>query len=387
MSDLSCRILVVFVDALGPAQLDRFGDRLGFLPRRRTLRGILGYSSGALPTILTGAPPSIHGRMCLFSRNAEEEGGILSPLSILGILPRTIHERQSVRRLAALGLAKYSNISGYLALHRVPPQAFRWLDIPEREDLFQTEAIGAASTFLADARAAGLCVFTAKWNLPEAKRWGEAFTTLSTLQPDLTFLYSAELDAHLHKFGNAARNTEPMLTRIAGRIRRAQELLAKGGRPLMTIVVGDHGMADVHRIIDPRPLAAQISAEHSFIDSTMWRFWGPESTLVTTRKQLETALIPGSWFDLRMLRSRGVPVIGAPFGQALWLLPEGAIFAPSWLGGNARGMHGYDVGTQSSLAALASNDDAISTCNALTDVAAAIRKRFGLGQPQKMGCA
>jgi len=110
MSDAVRRVLVVFVDALGPAQLERFNDRLAFLPHRRTLRGILGYSSGALPTILTGAPPSIHGRMCLFARNAEEDEGILAPLSMLGLLPRALHERRWVRRLAASMLKKQQGL-------------------------------------------------------------------------------------------------------------------------------------------------------------------------------------------------------------------------------------------------------------------------------------
>lgn len=382
MSDATCRMLVVFVDALGPAQMQRFSEQLAFLPYRRTLRGILGYSSGALPTILTGAPPPVHGRMCLFSRHDDEGGGILAPLSILGLFPRILHERNSVRRLAASLLSKRFGLSGYLALHRVPPEAFRWVDIPEREDLFQAETIGRARTFLADARAAGLNVFTANWKLPETQRWREAFSTIAKRQPDLTFLYSTELDAHLHECGNRVQKTHEVLSRIARRITRARSILAKDPRPLVTIVVGDHGMADVTRIVDPRPWAARLRVEHAIVDSTMWRFWGDDSTLAHTRRTLEFSNIPGSWLDLRALRARGAPVVGAPYCQSLWLLPEGAIFAPSWVGNKARGMHGYDVGTQSSLAAFASDDATISNCNALTDVASIIRKHLGLGMPK-----
>ena len=382
MSDVARRVLVVFVDALGPAQLERFDDRLAFLPHRRTLRGILGYSSGALPTILTGAPPSIHGRMCLFARNAEEGEGILAPLSMLGLLPRALHERHWVRRLAASMLKKHRGLSGYLELHRVPPEAFQWLDIAERDDLFQTEMIGGASTFLADARAAGLRVFSANWKLPETERWREAYSTIEATQPDLTFLYATELDAHLHGYGNTTQRTQQVLSRIANRITHARELLAKDGRKLITIVVGDHGMADVTRVVDPRPWAARMNIEQSIVDSTMWRFWGDDASLSRFRRELESANLPGSWLDLRALRARSVPVVGAPFAQALWLLPEGTIFSPSWVGGKARGMHGYDVGTQSSLAAIASDDAAISNCGALVDVASTIRKHLGLGMPK-----
>jgi len=384
MSDSARRLLIVFVDAMGPAQLQRFHEQLAFLPHRRTLRGILGYSSGALPTILTGAPPSVHGRMCLFSRNVDESESILSPLSMLGLLPRAIHERNAVRRIAASLLAKHCGLSGYVALHRVPPEAFRWIDMPEREDLFQAEMIGRARTFLADARQAGLCVFTANWRMPEAERWQNAFSTIEAMQPDLTFLYATELDGHLHEHGNANPSTDEVISRIAQRIGRAREILAKDARPFITIVVGDHGMADVTRTVDPRPCMARLRIEHSIVDSTMWRFWGNDAMLSGVRRELEFSNTPGSWLDLRSLRARSVPTAGAPFGQALWLLPEGMIFAPSWVGNKARGMHGYDIGTQSSLAALAADDAAISSCTSLTDVAPLIRKYMGLDLPRSV---
>src|SRR6185436_9386184 len=108
----------------------------------------LGYSSGALPTLLTGAPPAAHGRMCLFSKRRAEEASILAPLSWLGLLPRVVHERGRLRRALARALAQARGLTGYVALHRVPPEAFRWLDLPEREDLFHAEQIGRARTFL-----------------------------------------------------------------------------------------------------------------------------------------------------------------------------------------------------------------------------------------------
>src|SRR4051812_46783423 len=94
------RVLVVFVDALGPDQLESAGG-LGGLPHRGRLRGILGYSCGALPTLLTGAPPERHGRMCLFSHVERGEEGVLAPLKWLGLLPRLVHERGRLRRAAA----------------------------------------------------------------------------------------------------------------------------------------------------------------------------------------------------------------------------------------------------------------------------------------------
>ena len=386
MSDISRRVLVVFVDALGPAQLARFGDRLAFLPHQRALQGILGYSTGALPTILTGMTPSVHGRMCLFSRRGVNDDDVLSPLSILGLLPRFVHERGLVRRTAAAWLTRRSGLSGYVALHKVPPEAFGWLDIPEREDLFHASMIGRARTFLADARCAGLSVFAANWKLAETMRWREAFASIQNLQPDLTFLYSAEIDGHLHEYGNGDARTDAVFSRIARRIARARELLAKDARPLVTILVGDHGMADVGQVVDPRPLVARLGIDRIIVDSTMLRMWADAGTLSRARSELERAGIPGSWLDQKAMRVRDVPVSGSPFGRALWLLPEGTIFAPSWVGGKARGMHGYDLGTQSTLASLVSDDGSISGCRRLTDVADVIRRHLGLANSETV-CA
>jgi hypothetical protein len=378
MSSTPRRVLVVFVDAFGRTQLDRFGEHLDFLPHRRGLRGILGYSSGALPTVLTGAPPATHGRMCLFSKRADADESILSPLAWLGLLPAVLHERAALRRWLGRALAHAAGLTGYVALHRVPPEAFRWLDLPERDDLFRADRIGAASTFLADARRAGLSVLTARWQSPEAERWAAAYTELERRQPDLAFLYVTELDGALHARGNDAPEIEEVVRRFAARIARARERLGADGTPVTTIVVGDHGMADVTRVVDPRPVLAQLGAAQAFVDSTMIRLWGGEAALSRARLALERAALPGAWLDAGALRERRVPMEGAPFAEALWLLPEGTLFAPSFLGGRVRGMHGYDVGASSAFAGLASDDPAVLGATALTDVAGIVRERLSL---------
>jgi hypothetical protein len=372
------RVLVVFVDAFGPTQLEQFGSELSFLPHRRALRGILGYSSGALPTILTGTPPREHGRMCLFSKRREDEESILSPLAWLSLLPRVLHERGALRRFLSRALAKARGLTGYVALHRVPPEAFRWLDLPERDDMFRAERVGPARTFLADARSAGLSVFAADWRLPEDARWAQANEAISRDKPDLTFLYAPELDGALHMRGNHDEAVSQMAAKIARRIAGARERLADDGASLTTMLVGDHGMADVDSVIDPRPLLAKIDVKHVFVDSTMIRFWGDDIALARARRTLEASGIAGSWLGTSQLEERSAPTEGSPYGQAIWLLPEGAIFAPSFLGGRVRGMHGYDLGTASSFAALASDDEGALRCASLTDIGGHVKAELGI---------
>lgn len=370
--------MVVFVDALGPAQLERFRERLGFLPHRRALGGVLGFSSGALASVLTGVPPAAHGRMCLFTSRAPGSDGVLEPLRWLGLLPRVLHERGAVRRYVGRAFARAAGLTGYVALHRVPPEAFRWLDIPERDDIFAAPDIGGQSTFLSDARRAGLSVYAAKWQLPEAERWVDAHASLRALAPDLAFLYSAELDAALHAHGNRGAATLEVIDRIAANISRARELMSRGGGRVLTIVVGDHGMADVLDTVDPRDVVGRLSGVKLFVDSTMLRVWGDAAALATAQREVTRARWPGRWLDAAALGERSAPVVGAPYGHAIFLLDEGVIFVPSWVGGRVAGMHGYDVSTGSARAAVASDEVLPEECDSITAIAGVVRARLGL---------
>ncbi|MFY0580624.1 alkaline phosphatase family protein [Cystobacter fuscus] len=371
------RVLLVFVDALGPSQLE-FAGGLGGLPYRGHLHGILGFSCGALPTILTGTPPEQHGRMCLFSQ-ANQGSGILSPLVHLGLLPRLIHERGRVRRLAAKVLARTAGLTGYVDLYRVPPELFEWLDMPEREDLFTAERIGGQETFLSQARQAGLSVFTAPWRMPEAERWQHTVEMLRTKRPQLAFAYATEIDGALHRTGNGSQEAAAAARRVTTGIERAVEAMRAGGGEVTTIVVGDHGMADIHRVIDPRPLLRHLSGTRLFVDSTMMRFWGSDQELDRVRALVEAEGLPGRWLDTRELQARKAPVKDEPYGRAFLVLDEGNLFSPSFVGGAVRGMHGYDVDCHSARAAIASDRPIPAGVGALTDVATWIRSLLGLG--------
>jgi hypothetical protein len=373
------RVLVAFVDALGPSQLARMGP-LGAARHTGKLDGILGYSCAALPTLLTGTTPEHHGRMCLFSRREEGMPGILSPLAWLGLLPRVLHERGPVRRAAASLLSRVEKLSGYVALYKIPPSAFRWLDIPEREDLFSARAIGGQRTFLSRAREHGLSVYSPEWRRPEEERWEAARESMRRDPADLTFLYFTDLDGTLHREGNDSQAARNVGKRTAERIDTAARLLGRGGDDTLVLVVGDHGMADVRRTVDPRPLTARATSARVFVDSTMLRVWGTPEERNALRGSLERARIGGSWLESDDLARRHAPVRGAPFGDAVFVLEEGTIFAPSFVGGAMKGMHGYDVGTPSSHAAIASSVPLPSTCRSLSDLSGVVETALGLPQ-------
>lgn len=320
--------------------------------------------------------------MCLFSGPQRQRSGVLTPLTWLGLLPRIVHERRRLRSLAARALTRWQGLSGYVALHRVPPEAFAWLDIPEREDMFAAADIGGVPTFLATARQAGLDVYAAPWQIPEEQRFGHAHDALAARQPRLAFLYAGALDGALHRDGNRRATTVEVGGAIAKAVAKARRLLSAGlpggVADVLTLVVGDHGMADVVKVVDPRPAADELAGTRLFVDSTMMRFWGDSTQLDRCRLAMERSRAPGRWLDSAALRAREVPVADAPYGDAIFVLDEGVLFAPSFLGGQVRGMHGYDTACASANAALASDHDIPGDVTSTASLAGYILRSLGL---------
>lgn len=371
------KVLIVFIDAFGPDQLDRFDEFFNFLPYKKTLHGILGYSSGALPTVLTGATPEEHGRMCLFSERQHSETSILRPLKWMGLLPKVVHERSRVRRVAEKFLAKYAKLEGYVALHKVPPELFDWLDMPERDDMFMSDDIGGKKTFLSDAREAGLNVYSAPWQLPEKERWDRSFEAITSQQPDLAFLYATALDGIMHNEGPNGSVAVDAAELIGRNINRARELMMEHGDNLTTLIVGDHGMSEITSYIDPRPMLSRVGNIRLFVDSTMIRAWGADSELSLLRLEIEKEKWPGKWLQGETLKQRKVPKDDV-FGRAIFVLDEGSMFAPSFLGGRVAGMHGYDTGCACSKAALASDQPIEEVVTGIDDIAGVVRRHLGL---------
>jgi len=364
-------VLVVFVDAMGPAQAPALLEAGLGLNHVTTVRGVLGYSSGAIPTILTGAHPEIHGRMCLFSRASDAASpGPLAPLRWLGLLPRIVHERERVRRVAGRVLSRLRGYNGYVALHRVPPVLFGSIDIPEKEDLFQARRIGTATTFLQHAREAGLRVVATDWKLPEAKRV-EQIEALP--DADLAFLYLSGMDAILHRDGDMSTDARSWCLDAAGWIDRARRALSRSGREVRTLVVGDHGMARVTSVVDPRPATVRLRRVlrdgFLFVDATMLRIGGRHDELYEARKILRE--LPGTLLDAEGLAARNAPANGT-YGDLIHVLPEGALFVPSFVGGHVHGMHGYDRGTSSTEAAVLSDVPVNHRLHGLEDIAPSV---------------
>jgi len=262
----------------------------------------------------------------------------------------------------------------------VPPELFSTLQLPEKDDIFQTNNLGGYPTFLSQARDAGLRVAVSDWRKPEAER----IRDLQTLpQADLSFLYLSGLDAVLHRTGDITDSAKQWAAAAVRWIHQAQHTLTAHNRQVSTVVVGDHGMAPVGRTVNPTKLVKRIRQldpkAFLFVDSTLLRVTSSSQAV----RQIVATYSEGTFVEQTDLEKLGVNV--DVYGNSMIVLPEGTIFSPSFVGGNVRGMHGYLPTGASAQAALLSSM-ALPDTHRLEDVARVVPKLLELPGAGSWSC-
>ena len=106
----------VFVDALGWKQVEKYGFLKDLLPHRREIEMQFGYSCTAIPTILTGERPSVHGHLAFYDYAPEK-----SPFRKMRWLapflrPKSFWRRGRVRNQLSKLVKRLYGFTGYFQL-------------------------------------------------------------------------------------------------------------------------------------------------------------------------------------------------------------------------------------------------------------------------------
>jgi hypothetical protein len=122
----------------------------------------------------------------------------------------------------------------------------------------------------------------------------------------------------------------------------------------------DHGMADVTHQVDVMAIVAATGLKSRvdyrvFYDSTMARFWFASPLAeAAVRRALED--LPGRFLTRADEERWGIHFADRRYGEAIWLVDEGGLIVPSFMGRTGvAAMHGYDPATSASRAVFLSN--------------------------------
>jgi len=366
--------IFVLIDGLGWEWVKSTSFLSGIAPYRRALETVLGFSAGAIPSILTGRYPSEHGRMTMF-RHARNERSSFRNLKWLCAMPPRLVENRYVRHALELVVRKSQHIEGYFNLYHIPLRLLPLLEIGEKRDIYRPAGIpGSTSIFdlLANKKIAHRSYSYHQGT--DAKLLAKAERDILQGVARFFFIYLAEVDAYLHAHANQPALAAQLLRRYDTAIEHLYRVALNKFGTVNLHVFSDHGMAPTMRTVDVenqlKSLPLITPGDFFYLlDSTMARFWFKSPQVRAAVMQALPDGDDGQWLSEAELRSMRAWFADGRFGEEIYLMPEGAVIAPSYMGRTApAGMHGFHPHARHSDAAVLSSKDYGNELNHISDL-------------------
>lgn len=361
----------VLVDAMGWAYLK---DR-SFLPEvftyRKEVRTVLGFSSGAIPTILSGKLPQESGRWNLFYFNPAH-----SPfrwVRYFAFLPSRLLNTRVVRRGVRFLSQRLSRFGGYFQIYGVPVELLPYFDVSEKKDIYRPG--GVPHSIFDRLESMGVRYRTYSYHqLSDAEIIRTAHKDLRDRKYDFHFLYLAELDAFLHRWCREEARVDAELKRYEKWLADLYQAACEAEEDVAFFVFSDHGMTPKRSGFDLigaiESLGFKMPADYiALYDSTMARFWFFNDQARQAIHNRLSTLECGHVLSVEEKRGLGIEFDDLRYGETIFLLNPGVLIEPSFMGTRApNGMHGFHPDDLYSSAALLGNRDPGRPVRILTDL-------------------
>jgi hypothetical protein len=388
MSNGSGVHVFVLIDALGWQILDGHDFLQDLLPFRRPLRTVLGFSSGAVPTILTGVPPAQNGHWNLFYY--DPQGSPFRWLKSLRFLPDRLLDHRVTRKLLK-EMGRHLLGLGPLFECCVSPSLLQWFNWVEKKNIYERGGIsGAPSIFDALAERGIPYRVYSYHHATDEQTFEMAQRDLALGAANFYFLYLSEMDHFLHDHCNDGHDRlGERLGWYASNLRKVFSAALDADSNASLTIVSDHGMTPVEHRFD---LVKQVK-ESGFVmpkdylavyDSTMARFWffKPEA-----KKKIADVLRAqpcGRIVPDQELTSLGVFFPDRRYGELVFLLHPGWLISASDFNGKGWmpvGMHGYHPDDPYSDGIFLSNREPSSPVESVADVYQCMQQALSYATP------
>lgn len=335
--------LYIFVDALGWEVVEKYDFCRDLFPVRYRVTTQLGYSAGAVPTILSGKSPEEHGHFSFFFYDP-----IHSPFKWMRflptwLLPGFIFNRHRIRHHISKFLGRMMGYTGYFQLYRVPFAHLSKLNYSEQSDIFVPGGLAPVKT-LAEGWA-GRRFRISNWRNSGNDNFTEMEQLIAGEAIDCGFLYTASFDGYMHRHVSEPEAVIDELARLKKQIAHIHQVAGEHYEEVRLTVFSDHGMTPLTTVTDLGPTLSPYRWGRDYIsvlDSTMARFWFIRPELKDELTAAVAAAAPGHWLTPEELRRFRIDFADHKYGDAIFLLDPGAQLAPSDMGDRALpGMHGY----------------------------------------------
>jgi len=187
----------------------------------------------------------------------------------------------------------------------------------------------------------------------------DSLQVISSGRYDNLFVASGDLDSITHNYGVGSREHIARIVELDDYLSRLYDAFQSRVENGCFIIVSDHGMANVSASVHVNMEREFGKAtEYSylyFIDSTMLRVWAFDERKKVEIEEYLSGLTSGRILSVQERINYGIT--SKTFGDMIFLLNEGLVFSPSFMGRKvAKAMHGYRPELQSQKGILFSNN-------------------------------
>ncbi len=306
--------LFVLVDALGWEILRGRPFLDDVLTERVSVETILGYSSGAIPSLLTGQYPAQHGHWNLFYRSPET-----SPFRWtrpLLALPESIREHRVTRRIVKEISRRASGYTGYFAIYNLPLDRIHYFDICETSDIYQPGGLAPARSIFDILSEAGISYECFNYHQATDEEILRLVPErLKASDSRVFFVYLSGFDSFLHFNVHDEKGVDDRLSWYEAGLRRLYETARDRWGEVRFRVFSDHGMTPIQDtrdlMADMKESGLRVPADYlPAFDSTMARFW-PSTEEAASRLREFLATLPYG----RLLPEEELEALGLGFAD------------------------------------------------------------------------
>lgn len=363
----------MFVDALGWEIIKDRDFLADLLPHRYRVEMQFGYSSTAIPTILTGERPTVHKHLSFYYYAPEKSPFRIFDRLGLGRLPRNVTDRWRVRHQLSKLLKKYYGFTGYFELYAMPFDRLPYFDYIEKTDLFVPGGLSPVPNLADRLEERGIPYHISNWRLSEAANIEALIEEILRGEIRFAFLYTAAMDGLLHRVTKDGPEVTEKLNWYSAQVRRIHDALRRVYGEFSFAVFSDHGMTTLAGVEDVKKRVESLGFEFgrdyaAVYDSTMGRFWffndRARSAILERLHQVTHAHV----LSEEELECYGVNFPDHMYGEVYLLMDPGWQIEPCDMGLKALpAMHGFAPEHEDSYAALLSSEPVEVPVNRVDD--------------------
>src|SRR5260370_2145709 len=317
------------------------------LTHRAPLQTVLGFSSGAIPTILTGDPRAVTGHWNLFYY--DPAGSPFRLLKSVQFWPHVGLDHRVTRKIMK-ELGRRVLGMGSLFECAVSASLLPWFNYVEKKNIYEPGAISGSPSIFDQLAKQGIPHRVYSYHeMSDEEILEQAIKDIREKNASFFFLYLSEMDMFLHMHCKEPEEVQERLRRYDRGLRKVFQAARDVDPGATMTVISDHGMTPIDHhydlVGDIEILGLKMPGDYLAVyDSTMARFWFFNDQAKQSICNCLASLSCGRILTDDDLRRLGVFFADRRFGELIFLLDPGRLVSRSDFNGKGwmpNGMHGY----------------------------------------------